>query len=152
MENLVRNVLVLDANHRNIKKVCDFLRSDERLVDLNNIVPTPDDMSPSEAEFWQKNNWDCTNTFDCRQEKYYVLRFSTEWVAPVKAIAKLAKLFPNVEITLWFAHKKYDFIVGMIRFFEGRVIDDIIPIGDTLAEKRIRNFCWESVDEGREHA
>ena len=149
MENLVRNVLVLDANSRNIKKVCDFLRTDERLVDLNNIIPTPESMSPSEAEFWQKNSWDCTNTFDCRQEKIDVLRFSTEWVAPVKAIAKLAKLFPNVEITLWFAHEKYDFIVGMVRWFEGRIIDDLIPMGDSRTEEKIRRFCWEAVDEGR---
>ena len=149
MASDVRNVLVLDANSRNIKAVCDFLRSDERLVDLNNIIPTPESMSPSEAEFWQKNTWGCTNTFDCEQDKYYVLRFSTEWVAPVKAIAKLAKMFPNVEITLWFAHEKYNFIVGMVRWFEGRVIDDIIPMGDSRTEEKIRRFCWEAVDEGR---
>lgn len=149
MANYVRSVLVLDANSKNIRKVCDFLRSDERRVDLNNIIPIPADMSSSEAEYWQRNSWGTTNTLDCRHNKVDVLSFSTKWVAPEKAIAKLARIFPQVEITLWFADEEIGRSAGMVRWFEGKIIDDIIPFGDSETEEKIRRFCWEAVDEGR---
>lgn len=150
MANYVRSVLALDANSKNIRKVCDFLRSDERLVDLNKIIPTPEDMSPSEAEYWQRNTWGTNNTLDCIQNKMDVLSFSTKWVAPEKAIAKLARIFPQVEITLWFADEEIGRGAGMVRWFEGKIIDDIVPFGDSETEEKIRRFCWESINEGRE--
>ena len=147
MANYVRNVLAFDANSKFINKVCDFLRSDERLVDLNNIIPVPVDMSASEAAYWQRNNWGTNNAFDCVQNKIDVLSFSTKWVAPEKAIAKLARIFPQVEITLWFADEEIGRSAGMVRWFEGKIIDDIVPFGDSVTEEKIRRFCWESVNE-----
>lgn len=148
MANYVRSVLVLDANSKNIRKVCDFLRSDERLVDLNNIIPTPADMSSSEAEYWQRYTWGTNNTMDCNQNKMDVLSFSTAWEHPEKAISKLAKLFPQVEITLWFADEEIGRGAGMVRWFEGKIIDDIVPFGDSETEEKIRRFYWESLYEG----
>jgi len=152
MANYVRNVLVFNGEEKNVEDVCNFLRSDAQAVDLDKILPTPIFTYPSEAVYWQRNSWGSTNALDCMRNTKNILSFSTEFSSPFKAINLLARKFPDVEICLWWADEEKGVNEGMVKWADGKIVDDIIPFSDSKASDDIYYYCWNSVRIKEEYA
>jgi hypothetical protein len=120
MPNHVHNELRISGDRTLINKLNDFVKSpkdtptqEKRDFDFNQIIPQPrcvfagnalahrDAFSNRDWYTWNIEHWDTKwNAYDCELDRAGQYVFSTAWSAPLRVIAALSWLFPELTFTL----------------------------------------------------
>ena len=136
MPNHVTNKLTILGNEKEINEVLELVRSDDRLFDFNNIIPTPDDIfqgsvgSEEEKKYsgktwytWNRENWGTKwNAYDIKLENDTII-FDTAWSTPLPVITALSKLFQNISFELEYADEDMGHNLGVSTFNNGDIVE-----------------------------
>lgn len=134
MPNYCNNSLAIEGSHITVKKIIDFVRSEESAFDFNKIVPMPDyiyqgALGPEEKKIYGKNNWyDWSienwgtkwNSDDVEIENNEI-QFLTAWSPCDPVIAALAKMYPTMRFTYTFYETEMCFC-GMRVYENGKIV------------------------------
>ena len=63
--------------------------------------------------------------------------FTTAWNSPVDLMKKLSWIFPDVEIEIAWADEDLGYNVGKIKFKDGEIVEEYIPVGGSLEARRL---------------
>lgn len=106
MANYVRNTLrVVEGDP---KEVFDALRTNQSVIDFQQLIPMPEDIKNSNEkiewhgvdvpvwEVWAIEHWGtCKNACDATYFQSNAIDFDTPWIEPVEIFGALAMRFPN---------------------------------------------------------
>lgn len=112
MPNYCNNCLSIEGNYITLKKIIDFVKSEETAFDFEKIVPMPDyvyrgAVGTKEKEIYGENNWyDWSiknwgtkwNSEDAEVDGNEI-QFLTAWSPCDPVIAALAKMYPTMRFT-----------------------------------------------------
>jgi hypothetical protein len=108
MPNHITNLLTAP------KHVIDSLKSEEREVDFNTVIPTPDDVYQGNLTYgvdygpnWRDfniGNWGTKwNAYDAERKSDTLIQFDTAWSHPREVIHVLSMMFPDETLTVEYA-------------------------------------------------
>ena len=145
MPNHVRNELRISGDNRIIKQLESFVQSatetpnaEQLAFDFNNIIPQPNCVIKGcisleeQAAYpnrnwydWNIAHWDTKwNAYDCVRGSHGNYSFTTAWSAPLKVIAALSWLYPELVFTLYCEEEAGSFH-GEVQFKQGRQFGDL---------------------------
>ena len=129
MPNHCSNRIEISGEPKDVKIVKKFLKSEERIFDINNIRPMPKELEDTNSPTrepdsfesrrlrklygvdnwyeWTKNKWGTKwNSYnieiDNEDDEFIVYKFDTAWSPPEPVIFALRNKFPDVGITAFF--------------------------------------------------
>ena len=102
MSNLAVSNITITGPKNELKKVAEFLKSDEFDFDLRKISETPSTSFHGGDE-----------PMVSLTEERYKVNTAAKWVAPIEEMEKLSKIFPELTIEMEITH--YD--EGLIEYF-----------------------------------
>lgn len=124
MANYVANRVTIDCDKATFEAIKQFVASDEREFDLENIIPL--------TKYAYEETWGSSSNANYGYLKNKTYYFETRWCQPYKAIAALAKKFPKAKITHKYASDDRGNCCGVYVYRNGELLSH---------EKRDRKFA-----------
>ena len=114
MPNHSTSSIVFSGHGDDVKKLMDFMRSEDCTFDFNNVIPMPKGIfkgslgQKEEAEHGRRNWYDWSsrhwgtkwNAYSIDVQDLNIISFDTAWSAPYPVFRELAHLFPSVGIEI----------------------------------------------------
>jgi len=81
------------------------------------------------------------------------LYFETAWSTPLPIVEALSKMFPNIIMRIRWADEDVSYNIGVIKFLDGKILEEIIPDGGTVEAYKLyfemhpgyeENFVFEN--------
>ena len=117
MANVCWNYLTIEGNKATIRRIYEFVKSEESVFDFEKIIPMPEDIyrgsiGAKEKDLygennwydWSSKNWGTKWNSEDAEISFNAIRFITAWSPCIPVIATLAKMFP----TMRFTHEFYE--------------------------------------------
>lgn len=127
MPNNIVNILHIDADENNVKKVLDFLSAeknanteDNELISFNSIVKMPEELEDDGWYDWRLNHWGTKwDAYNIERLDDKTLSFMTAWSGVPDLMAKLSKKFPDIRFDYAFADEDASYNTGKGFFING---------------------------------
>lgn len=127
------------------KEVIDFLKSDDREVDFETLVPTPDgvyqdgcDMKHPHPGYtdcwydWNVNNWGTKwNAYEADRQEDTLIRFDTAWSHPTPIMEALSEKFPDVDLHVKYADEDTGYNLGEYWMTNGTITQEVDLVDGT---------------------
>lgn len=152
MPDWTSNTVQIRAKRETIKKIKDFVRSDDRVFDFQNIVSVVDGEDPSEVWGTKWNAREAVffndlvedgDTLTC-DESFLGYDFETPYDPALPVAARLSELFPDAEIEVLYWNEWPDPWIRHTRTYKAGVLvssldepdDDLVPdYSEEIAER-----------------
>ena len=121
MSNMCCNYLTIEGYKATIRRIFEFVKSEESVFDFEKIIPMPDNIycgsvGDKERELYGENNWYDWSVENwgtkwnsvCAFVKNNTIFFETAWSPSSPVIAALAKKYP----TMRFEHYFHEVLAG----------------------------------------
>ena len=136
MPNHITNIITYNGDRKHIEKMLEDIKIDELgigTVDLNKIVPMPDDvykgnLGRKERELYGNKNWydwsianwgtkwnACDTVYDAKNK---LLQFNTAWSAPKPIFVEIARANPNAKLEIVYQLEEEDVDVEHVCYVE----------------------------------
>ena len=91
---------------------------------------------------WCKKNWGCKWNACDAEVKDNTIIFQTPWVEPKPIFDELAKKFPDLIITTWYAEEQIGYYVGKRIYKEGKLENDIEFTSGSQEAIEVADYLW----------
>lgn len=130
MPNDCTNILTISASSKELEKILELIKGDDRPLSFNSILPMPEEEKENWYN-WHMGNWGTKwdayefthNEFKRLSDEEATIGFMTAWSPPEAAIRELSARFPQAIITLFYYEVGEDFC-GEVVYSNAEVIDN----------------------------
>jgi len=164
MPNHITNRVTIFGSEDQIKNILEFIQVEKieenqqvfgiGTIDFNKITPMPKwvfkkDLRREDEEKYGKENcwldwsvknwgtkWNAYSQPDKRNTSGTIY-FETAWSSPVDLIKKLSWIFPDVVIEIAWADEDLGNNLGIIKFKDGVILEEIIPANGSIEAKKM---------------
>lgn len=114
-------------------------KEDAELLDFNMFIPEPEYVGKEDWYGWRIAHWgtkwgaySCTDFYE--EDGYPTIKFDTAWSTAVPVWEKLAEMYPDATIVIYYADEDTGHNLGVIEINQGGVVVDERS-NDSLEEK-----------------